>query len=479
MDARFYNSEELNIERLATDLENMFRLQGYEVQHLGSNDQMMVQLKKGSDLVALIGLQTALSVTFQRTTGGVVAMLGQQKWVDKAAVGAVGLIAAPILWPLMITAGAGAIKQASLANQVLGSIDNLVMQQMPGTQAGPLPVNLMPQFQQYWSAPPQQYTQTTPAYTPVYTPPPVPVYTPPAPAQPRCPSCNTPYETGDTFCSGCGRALTPPKLQCPSCKTELKPGLAFCPKCGANTFQATQQVQPPKPQTPVYTPTTPATPVYTPPKPQTPVYTPPSAPTVAARPAKPEPYVPPTPQEPPVMPQPSVTLIPGKPKPATPAPQPPAPPVPVYIPPKPVQPPTVSAKPANPTNPATPPPAPSLKARPVSEPAISSGAAWGTLIFSNGSEFTLSGERVLVGRYDHDLGGVQPEVDLGTMDGADTVSRGHATIEHVGSTYQLTDLNSTNFTRINGKRLDPNVPMPISDGDTLQFGKITCTFKKF
>ncbi|HLG79223.1 MAG TPA: FHA domain-containing protein, partial [Ktedonobacteraceae bacterium] len=71
-----------------------------------------------------------------------------------------------------------------------------------------------------------------------------------------------------------------------------------------------------------------------------------------------------------------------------------------------------------------------------------------------------------------------PEVDLGTMDGADTVSRGHATLEHIGSTYQLTDLNSTNFTRVNGKRLDANVPTPISDGDTLQFGKIQCTFKK-
>ena len=175
------------------------------------------------------------------------------------------------------------------------------------------------------------------------------------------------------------------------------------------------------------------------------------------------------------MPQPSVTLIPGKPRAATPAPQsPPAPPVPVYIPPKPLQPPTIAAKPATPA-----PPAPSLKPRPASVPSVSSNTPWGTLIFNNGSEFSLTGERVLVGRYDHDLGGVQPEVDLGTMDGADTVSRGHATIEHVGSTYQLTDLNSTNLTRVNGKRLDANVPTPISDGDTLQFGKISSTFKKF
>lgn len=491
MDARFYNSEEIDLEKVATDLENMFRAQGYETQQLGTKDQLMVQLKKGGDLAALVGLQTALTLTLQRTSGGVVAMIGQQKWIDKAAVGAVGLVAAPfipVLWPLLITAGAGAIKQANLGNQVLNTVDALVRQQMPGVQVGPIPGSLMPQFQQYWAPPPQQYTQpqyvpVTPVYTaptPVYTPP-VPVYTPPAPAKPRCPSCNTPYEPGDTFCSGCGRALTPPKNLCPQCKTELKPGVAFCPKCGANTFQATssQPAKPapaPKPPTPVYTPK-PQTPTYTPPKPPTPVYTPPSAaPTVAAQ---PQPYVPPTPQEPPVVPQPSITLIPGKSKPA-PAPQPPkAPPVPVYIPPKPVQPPTVAAQPQPQPQPQTPPPAaPTIKARPVSGPMSDPNTPWGTLIFNNGSSVTLAGERVLVGRYDHDLGGVQPEVDLGTMEGADTVSRGHAIIEHIGSTYQLTDLNSTNFSRLNGKRLDPNVPTAISDGDTLQFGKIQCTFKK-
>ena len=134
MDARFYNSEEIDIGRLASDLENMYRMQGYEVQQIGNKDQMMVQLKKGSDLIALLGLQAALSVILQRTGGGTIAMIGQQRWIDKAAVGAVGLVAAPVLWPLMITAGAGAIRQASLGNQVLNVVDGLVRQQYPSVQ---------------------------------------------------------------------------------------------------------------------------------------------------------------------------------------------------------------------------------------------------------------------------------------------------------------------------------------------------------
>src|SRR2546429_8046012 len=124
----------------------------------------MVQLKKGGDLEALIGLQAALSVILQHSAGGVVAMIGQQKWIDKAAVGAVGLVAAPILWPLMITAGAGAIRQASLGNQVLNAVDALVRQQYPNVRLGPVPVQIAPQIQQQWAPPP--YSPPVPAYVP-------------------------------------------------------------------------------------------------------------------------------------------------------------------------------------------------------------------------------------------------------------------------------------------------------------------------
>lgn len=134
MDARFYNAN-LDLERLATDLENFLRTQGYTVQHVGNNEQMMVQLKKGHDLEALLGMQAAVTITFQRSQGGVVAGAGQQKWIDKAAVGAIG-IAFPPLWPLMVTAGIGAIRQVELANRVLTIVDGLARQQQPDVTVG-------------------------------------------------------------------------------------------------------------------------------------------------------------------------------------------------------------------------------------------------------------------------------------------------------------------------------------------------------
>ena len=100
------------------------------------------------------------------------------------------------------------------------------------------------------------------------------------------------------------------------------------------------------------------------------------------------------------------------------------------------------------------------------------------LTFSDGTPVELKGERALIGRYDHDLGGDRPAVDLSEYQGADTTSRMHAVIEHIGSSYTLTDLDSTNSTRVNGKRLEPERPTPINDGDTLAFGTVTCSFKK-
>ncbi|GCE05272.1 FHA domain-containing protein [Dictyobacter aurantiacus] len=540
MDARFYNSDDIDVERLASDISNVYIAQGYQAQHFGNRDQMLIQLKKGGDFEAIIGMQAAISLTIQRTAGGILAMIGRQRWVDKAAVGAVGLVAFPVLWPLALTAGAGAWRQASLGNQVLNIVDGLVRQQRPGIQAGPIPTYLIPQMQQQWGQP-NQPQQQIPYYIPSNTvveeaPQPLlqsPQMAPPAtPAGLRCPQCNTPYEPGDTFCSGCGRALTAPKLYCSNCNSELKAGTSFCPKCGASTFktapasqssipqrgsapQAPTYTPPAAPQTPVYQPPTPpvapSRPTYTPPaaaQPPTPTYTPPPAPaytppqtqTPASPPqpqvyytpssqqsteAQPKPqrppeqyYVPPTTQEPAVKPQPKVTMVPSTPHQTPPPPQP-RPQKQYYIP---SNPDVLKAQ----QDVATQSTMPSTASQAIgSQPTLPAQASrqstgpWGTLTFGNsGQQIQLSGERAAVGRYDHDLGGVQPEVDLSKFDGADTVSRLHAVIERSGNSYTLTDLNSTNSTRINGKRLEPDTPTPINDGDTLQFGKITSTFQK-
>jgi ribosomal protein L40E len=211
MTTRYYQDPRINIESIAVGLERMFTSQGYQVQHFGNIDQMTVQMKKGGDLVAIIGMQTALTVTMQRSPGGVLAMIGQQKWVDKAVVGAVGMLAAPVLWPLMITAGVGAIQQATLGTQVMNALDMFVRQQNPNVQVGPIPPGMMPQYQQPGA--------------------------PPRPAMVVCSNCQAPNDVGDSYCMRCGQALAsqePQKTLCPNCGAEIKPDAVFCTKCGTS-----------------------------------------------------------------------------------------------------------------------------------------------------------------------------------------------------------------------------------------------------
>ncbi|GAC1654736.1 MAG: hypothetical protein NVS4B12_26940 [Ktedonobacteraceae bacterium] len=512
MDARFYNSEEIDIERLSQDLINVYTAQGYQTQHIGTKDQMLVQIKKGGDLEALVGLQAALSLTIQHTGSGTLAMIGQQKWLDKAAVGAVGIIGFAVLWPLALTAGAGALRQASLGNQVLNILDGLVRQQRPDVQVGPVPAQYMPQAKQQWGTPPPAYGQQVPFYTPPaqQQPQTPPMYTPPqppvqpmqaaqaaAPTKLRCANCNTPYEPGDTFCSGCGRSLTPAKIYCDNCHAEIKPGMSFCANCGSSTFQ--QTIKPSGSAAPPQTPSQaarPIAPTYTPPpappvqpKPMVPVYTPPAvpptppaqrveqsyvAPTVSPKPQPaPEPlYVPPVTQNPPVQPQPKVTMIPATQQ-ETPAAPPQPKPHPQYYIPSNQQAQQASSQQQLAAS------QPTVASQPVqqAQSTVDTTVPWAVLTFTSGNQVSLTGASALVGRYDHDLGGDKPAVDLSDQQGADTTSRVHAVFEHTGNASTLTDLNSTNSTRINNKRLEPDKATPVNDGDTILFGKVSCTFK--
>ena len=214
MDIRYYNAPDINMERLASEMERVFVAQGFETQHFGSSDHMTVQLRKGGDVAALFGLRSAVTVVMQRNPEGLQAAIGQQRCADKAAVGAVGFFI-PILWPLLITAGAGTLMQASLGNQVLNALDMLVHQQVPNAQRGPgaAPSFHMPNF---------HFGQAQTAN---------------APAPVICPNCQTANEPGDKFCMQCGNSLAPKpeeKTHCSNCGAEMKTSAAFCTKCGTS-----------------------------------------------------------------------------------------------------------------------------------------------------------------------------------------------------------------------------------------------------
>lgn len=95
----------------------------------------------------------------------------------------------------------------------------------------------------------------------------------------------------------------------------------------------------------------------------------------------------------------------------------------------------------------------------------------------NGVEFALSDkDEILIGREDP-VSDIFPDVDLTNFGGEEGgVSRRHARIIRDGDTYLLEDLNSTNYTKLNGVKLIPKIPQAMRDGDHLSFGKVEASF---
>jgi pSer/pThr/pTyr-binding forkhead associated (FHA) protein len=64
-------------------------------------------------------------------------------------------------------------------------------------------------------------------------------------------------------------------------------------------------------------------------------------------------------------------------------------------------------------------------------------------------------------------------VDLSPFDAFKMgISRRHVRIQRVGNEYQITDLNSTNGSKLNGKQLPPGVPVTLPNPADLQLGRM-------
>jgi hypothetical protein len=82
----------------------------------------------------------------------------------------------------------------------------------------------------------------------------------------------------------------------------------------------------------------------------------------------------------------------------------------------------------------------------------------------------------LVGRSDP-LRGIFPEVDLGPHGGDKSgVSRRHAKLVTQAGGRWILDLNSTNFTFLNGDQLRPGELYPLKHGDEIRFGLLVLEF---
>ncbi|MEI7772963.1 MAG: FHA domain-containing protein, partial [Chloroflexales bacterium] len=116
---------------------------------------------------------------------------------------------------------------------------------------------------------------------------------------------------------------------------------------------------------------------------------------------------------------------------------------------------------------------------PAPTPAAAPQAPTPRLVVVDGGQvLSLPTDRaeIIIGREDP-VSNIFPEVDLTSFGGeAGGVSRQHAKITQSGSQWMIADLNSTNFTRVDGVRLEPHTDTPLHDGARVQFGRVVTTF---
>lgn len=187
MDQARYYPGLFDVNGLSMQLASNLQLRAYQAQWFGAGNQMMVQVRKGGDASKIFGMQAALTVMLTQHPTGLLVTIGQQRWLDKAAVAGIGVVgAAFFLWPLLIPAAVGAVRQSSLPGEVLGLLDTLVLQQNPMAFPSPVPTFLMPQVQMVYQTPP-----SSPTVIP----------------QQLCPACHQMNNTGATYCQHCGTAM--------------------------------------------------------------------------------------------------------------------------------------------------------------------------------------------------------------------------------------------------------------------------------
>jgi CRP-like cAMP-binding protein len=115
----------------------------------------------------------------------------------------------------------------------------------------------------------------------------------------------------------------------------------------------------------------------------------------------------------------------------------------------------------------------------AAEEEVSAPPAFGRLVQEDeGIEHPLTGEEILVGRYDP-VTEIQPEIDLSPFDVKRSVSRRHARLVRSGDGWVLQEeVGVLNGTYRNGARLRPGSPVRLRDGDIVGFGMIRMVFQE-
>ena len=162
---------------------------GYKVQCKGD---------AAAEWTKYLGMDAVVAIEMLQVNNHLSVTIGFEKWAEKLGIAAIGAV---IFHPLVLTAGIGALRQATLTQDIFNFI---------GEFLGADPIREEP----------EPTVEKTVINTVV------------------CPKCGTENKADSAFCKTCGSSLAVKKICCPQCGAEMDGDETFCPKCGAKLTQA-------------------------------------------------------------------------------------------------------------------------------------------------------------------------------------------------------------------------------------------------
>jgi ribosomal protein L40E len=132
--------------------------------------------------------------------------------------------------------------------------------------------------------------------------------------------------------------------------------------------------------------------------------------------------------------------------------------------------------------PQAPTPTPAAQSVPVTPAAVPSPPApisggGPRLVGSGGTTISLPPKNELVIGREDPISGIHPDIDMTAHGGeAGGVSRRHALLRQQNGQWSIVDLDSTNYTRVDGSRVAPHDTVPLHEGARVQFGRIEFEF---
>ena len=114
--SRHYACPQSAATQLIADLKRWLDGEGFALQQMNTDGEgVLLQIKKRGNWRDFVGMSTSLNVVFYQAKDTLTVEIGAAKWIDKAAVGAVGCF---VLWPLAIPAAYGAWEQMKMPERI-------------------------------------------------------------------------------------------------------------------------------------------------------------------------------------------------------------------------------------------------------------------------------------------------------------------------------------------------------------------------